>query len=199
MKKIIIVLLLCVSFGYGQESFESYYNPLADVKYQIEVEHPDKKGNYTFLIECKSIDSRSKNGALIINNKQLLDFKEHLSYLKDIFIKWKKTAEENKVTDINKEIEYKNKFYNSAFTYGDWHFDFNTKLTSYFKYVANKYYVVIYSPKLTSSSNQYIKSDGYMLSFSSPEDFDDLINKLDETKVIEYYKEKDKKEDLFKN
>jgi hypothetical protein len=198
MKKIVL-LLLFTHLGYGQEKFESYYNPLAEVKYNIAAEAPDKKGKFSFLIECKSIDITSKQAVLMVSNRELAEFKEFLSYLKDTFVKWKKTAEENNITDIDKEIEFKKLFYSSAFSYGGWKFSINTRLRSYFKYLAKNYYIVIYSSELKASSNQFIKSDGFMLSFNSPEDFDDLINKLDENKVIEFYKEKEKKENLFKN
>jgi hypothetical protein len=199
MKKIILLLLLITTIAYSQEKFETYFNPLAKSSYEISASKPDKKGNFSYYIDCKSIDNSSKQAVLIIEKQKIEIFKEYLMFLNHILKKWKATALKNNVKEINKDIYFKNTFYESAFSYGDWNFSRSTTLKASFKYLSENYYIVIFSSKLQSTSNQFMKSDGYMLSFNSEEDFNSLINKLHENKVIEYYNSKSKKEDLFKN
>lgn len=89
--------------------------------------------------------------------------------------------------------------YRGAFLYGKWNFDYSVNLSTRFRIINDKYLLIIDSDALQSSSNQFIKSDGFRFVFSSAQEIDELINGLDIEKVKEFYSAKNGKEDLFKN
>lgn len=107
--------------------------------------------------------------------------------------------EENKVTELDKNIEYKKLTYSAAFTYGKWNFDYSVNLTTRFKIINGKYLLIIDSDELQSSSNQYIKSDGFRFVFSSAQEIDELVTGLNINLVTDFYNKKNSKDDLFKN
>lgn len=135
----------------------------------------------------------------MLKNKEVPEFIEFLSSIKDTFLKWKQTAIENKVTELDKKIEYKNLNYRGAFLYGKWNFDYSVNLSARFRIINDKYLLIIDSDPLQSSSNQFIKSDGFRFVFNSAQEVEELINGLDIAKVKEFYADKNGKEDLFKN
>ena len=78
-------------------------------------------------------------------------------------------------------------------------FDFSVNLKARYKIVNEKYLLIIDSDGLQSSSNQYIKSDGFRIVFSSIQEIDELVSGLDFKLVDEFYNKKKGQEDLFKN
>lgn len=200
MKKIALLLLLIPVFGFTQEKIDSYYNSAANENFDISVDQPDKKGNFTYYFECKSIDLSSKQSAIFIQSNDIHEFITFIVYLKDIHQKWSETANNNKVTELVKDIEYKNIIVNAAFGYGTWQATKGVRLKASFKILSGKYYIIINNSRnLISSTNQFIKSDGFMFSFNKPEDFEDLIEKLNNEECLKILSEKKSKEDLFKN
>ena len=136
---------------------------------------------------------------MILKNKDVPEFINFLNSIKETYSKWSLTAKENKVTELDKNIEYKKLTYSAAFTYGKWNFDYSVNLTTRFKIINGKYLLIIDSDELQSSSNQYIKSDGFRFVFSSAQEIDELITGLNINLVTDFYNKKNSKDDLFKN
>lgn len=200
MKKIMLLLLFFPLIGFSQEKIDSYYNSAANETFNISIDQPNKKGIFSYWFECKSIDLRSKQSVIFIDSNEINDFITYINFLKEIHKKWSETASANNVNELIKDIDYKNMRVRAAFTYGDWNFTNTVYLKATFKILSGKYYVIINNNReLISSTNQFIKSDGFMFSFNKPEDFDDLIEKLNNEESLKIANEKKSKEDLFKN
>jgi hypothetical protein len=199
MRKIILLLCFVPFIGFSQEKIDSYHNSAANKEYNISITQPNKKGVFTYWIECKSIDSRSTQAVLFIDSDKIQDFITYINYLKEIHSKWSDTAKANRVNEISKAIDYKSKNYNGAFSYGEWNFDNSIYLNATFKILIGEYYTIINSGELKSISNQFIKSDGFMFSFNKDSDFEDLIKKLNNEESIKILEIAKSKDDLFKN
>lgn len=198
-KSILSGLLLLSMLGYGQEKLAKYSSLFFTNSYDISASKPDTKGEYSYYIDCSSKDASSKMVSLILKNKEVPEFIEFLNSIKESYTKWTLIAKENKVTELDKNIEYKNLIYSAAFMYGKWNFDFSVNLKARYKIVNEKYLLIIDSDGLQSSSNQYIKSDGFRIVFSSIQEIDELVSGLDFKLVDEFYNKKKGQEDLFKN
>jgi hypothetical protein len=198
-KSILSGLLLLSMLGYGQEKLAKYSSLFFTNSYDISASKPDTKGEYSYYIDCSSKDTSSKTVSLILKNKEVPEFIEFLNSIKESYTKWTLIAKENKVTELDKNIEYKNLAYSAAFMYGKWNFDFSVNLKARYKIVNEKYLLIIDSDGLQSSSNQYIKSDGFRIVFSSIQEIDELVSGLDFKLVDEFYNKKKGQEDLFKN
>lgn len=198
-KSILSGLLLLSMLGYGQEKLAKYSSLFFTNSYDISASKPDTKGEYSYYIDCSSKDTSSKLVSLILKNKEVPEFIEFLNSIKESYIKWTLIAKENKVTELDKNIEYKNLTYSAAFMYGKWNFDFSVNLKARYKIVNEKYLLIIDSDGLQSSSNQYIKNDGFRIVFSSIQEIDELISGLDFKLLEEFYNKKKGQEDLFKN
>ena len=192
----ILIYLICFS-AYSQDKIDSYSNNLNEI-FTISTTKPDKKNSFTYYFECSSIDRTSKQAILMVESTEIEEFKMYILFLKETFEKFKKTAIENNVTDVETDIDYKKINFQCAFSYGGWNIS-NAFLTAKFKVIKGKSIIVISSNRLISSTNKYIKSDGFIFSFEKSEDFDDIIEKLNNEDVILFYKEQKSKEDLFKN
>jgi hypothetical protein len=200
MKKILLCTILLFGLvGFGQEKIGNYNSLFFSKNFDITASKPDAKGEFSYYIDCSSKDSRSKQASLILKNKEVLEFIDFLNSIKETYSKWSLTAEENKVSELEKNIEYKKLNYSAAFTYGKWNFDFSVNLTARFKIINGKYLLIIDSDELQSSSNQYIKSDGFRIVFNSAQEFDELINNLNVNLVTDFYNKKNGQENLFKN
>lgn len=204
MKKKIMFIAVCVAFLcnatiYGQGKVASYNSAYLSKNFEIQAGKPNEKGDFDYYIDCNSSDSSSSKASLMLKNKQAPEFVEFLSSIKDTFLKWKQTAIENKVTELDKKIEYKNLNYRGAFLYGKWNFDYSVNISARFRIINDKYLLIIDSDALQSSSNQFIKSDGFRFVFNSAQEIEELINGLEIEKVKAFYADKNGKEDLFKN
>lgn len=200
MKKLLLCAVLLVGYvGFSQEKLAKYNSLFFSKNFDISASKPDAKEEFSYYIDCSSKDSSSKQASLILKNKDVPEFVEFLNSIKETFNKWTITAKENKVTELDKNIDYKKLNYSAAFVYGKWNFDFSVNLTTRFKIINGKYLLIIDSDELQSSSNQYIKSDGFRIVFSSVQEIDELINGLNVNLVTDFYNKKNGQEDLFKN
>jgi hypothetical protein len=198
MKKVFLLLLLVCGVSWAQESFEVYNSSYFKKDYTITISQKEDK-TVSFYLQTNSMDKLSKNAMIILNSENLEEFKSFVLSLKDTYTKWYKTAVDNKVAELSKEVEYKKLSFNSAFLYGKWNFDFSTSLSAKFRVVNNQYLMIIQSDALESSNNQFIKSDGFVIVFNSEKEFDDLLLKLDNNKALAFFDVKKSKDDLFKN
>jgi hypothetical protein len=200
MKKLLLcTLLLSALVGFSQEKIANYNSLFFSKNFDITASKPDAKEEFSYYIDCSSKDTSSKQASLILKNKDVPEFINFLNSIKETYSKWSLTAKENKVTELDKNIEYKKLTYSAAFTYGKWNFDYSVNLTTRFKIINEKYLLIIDSDELQSSSNQYIKSDGFRLVFSSTQEIDELVSGLNINLVTDFYNKKNSKDDLFKN
>lgn len=200
MKKIVLLLLFVFScvFSFSQEKYSSYDSKLLNKKFDVLVSKDDNS-KIKFWVSSYSLDGANKESMLIIEEENLNDFINYLDFLKSKFTEWKKTAIENKVDDLDKDISKLDKNYSSAFSYGKWQFDFSTELSSNFKIIKGVPSIRINSGELVSNSNQYIKSVGFVFIFGSEEEFDALKKVLDLQSAKDFFVKKESKQDLFKN
>lgn len=201
MKKLLLLCTLSLSalVGFSQEKIANYNSLFFSKNFDITASKPDAKGEFSYYIDCSSKDTSSKQASLILKNKDVPEFINFLNSIKETYSKWSLTAKENNVTELDKNIEYKKLTYSAAFTYGKWNFDYSVNLTTRFKIINGKYLLIIDSDELQSSSNQYIKSDGFRFVFSSDQEIDELVTGLNINLVTDFYNKKNSKDDLFKN
>lgn len=197
MKKIILLFLIS-SYSFAQEKYENYKSSYFDKEFYINISK-EEDSSIKFWIETNSMDKTSRESLVIIESKNLENFKELLIKAKETYVKWKNTAIQNDVTELSKDLELENFNTSSGFKYGNWYFDFSTNLSFNFRVFKEKYLLILQSDELTTSSNKYIKSNGYVIVFDSQESVDLFLNKLDINKAQEFFNNKKTKEDLFKN
>ena len=202
MKKLLFktsVLILFSTTLNSQEKFDDYTLEYFEKNYSIEVSQ-DKKdtSKISFYIDCYSADKLRDKVNLIVRSKNLNDFKEYLTTIKTTYVKWDSIAKSNKVTEIEKDFDIKQFRCESGFKYGGWEFDFNTLIRARAKIIKDKLRVILRSSELVSSSNQFMKHDGFIFVFSSPEEIDKFIEKLNLQKAKEKFNSVNKTNDLFK-
>lgn len=199
MKKLLLsTLLLSGLVGFSQEKIGNYNSLYFSKNFDITASKPDAKGEFSYYIDSSSKDATSKQVSLILTNKDVPEFIEFLNSIKETYSKWSLTAVENKVGELDKNIEYKKLTYSAAFSYGKWNFDYSVNLKTRFKIINGKYLLIIDSDELQSSSNQYIKSDGFRFVFSSAQEIDELVKGLNINLVTDFYNKKNSQDDLFK-
>lgn len=191
MKPILLALMLCCLNGVSQVKFDTYTSTFLKKDFNIEIAKSEKE-NYILYIGVASLDKLSKEANLMVSQKANADFKQFLKGVQETYVKWKETAEQNKVTELNKTIKSKSLKLEAAFFYGSkWNFDFDVILNARVQIIENKILLIISSGKLESSSNQFTTHDGVILVFSEPKEVDDFINKLNEEKAIKATEEKE--------
>ena len=185
-------------FGFGQTNLTSYNSSYFSKKYDVMVSKPDAKGKFSYYIDCSSFEPNSKNVNLIVKNDEVESLVAFLTEIKSIYIKWKQTAVDNKISDLNKPVDSKKITLGIGFYYGSWHFDFSANISARFKIINEKYLMLVESGKLIASDNQYITNKGMVIAFSNEKEFDDFINVFDKSLVENFLNNKSSKESLFK-
>jgi hypothetical protein len=198
MKKIIFVLIMMMSFVflYSQKTIGHYYSSFFQKTYDIQASY-DNDG-LAYYIEGESRDNVSKQIFLMIQENKISNFMDFLNYLKDTYVKWSNTANENNVTDLDKQIEYKDLYFGVCFSYGDWQFNFNTYVYARFKITKGEKLMIIQCDKVESGANEYITTNGFYITFSSVKEIDDLIKSINPTKDKGVFIQEKNKETLFK-
>jgi hypothetical protein len=202
MKKgmIVLAMVLVANLGFCQEKIGSYSSSYFEGKeYEIAASKGEKEGDYTFYIDAYSSDSSIKKITLSIDADGIVAFRESLTQAKAKYVSWSKTAKENNVSTLDKtmkDVKFKSSV---AYLYGSkWQFDFSVNYIFRAKLIDNQMHLIIQNKReLVSSSNQFIKSDGFLLVFESEQEINDFISKLDIQEVITHFNKKNSKEDLF--
>lgn len=198
MKKLLLMAVLMAQFGFGQENLSSYNSSYFSKKFDVMVSKPDGKGKFSYYVDCSTYDTGSKNINLIIKNEEVENLVSFVNETKALYLKWKQTAIENKVSELDKPVESKKIVLSVGFYYGSWHFDFSANITARFKIVNGTHLMLIESDKLVASDNQYITNKGLVIAFSSEKEFDDFIKVFDKNLVDNFFNSKNSKESLFK-
>lgn len=184
----------------AQEVIGNYEMSYFEKEFELMGSEPDAKGNFTFYVMGYSQERPDGLVSIMIENKDIEDFKSALTEARNVYVQWKQTATENKVTDLDKEIEVPKSKVKAAFHYGSsWNFDFNVNLKARYRITNGKDLLIISNrSKLQSSSNRYIDHDGFFLIFTSVEEVDTLLSKIGKEPVVEFFAAKKSQEDIFK-
>jgi len=201
MKKVFTILAISITtLSTAQESIGSYAMSYFEKEnYDIAATKPKSSGDFSYYIDVCSRDSSIKNVTLSIESDDIVKFKEALNKAKMKYDSWSKTAKENNVTTLDKTIEGVRFYSCVAFLYGTkWQFDFSVSYKFRAKIIENHMYLIIQNKsEMVSSSNQFMKSDGFLMVFKSLEEIDAFLHEFDDQKVREYFNKKGAKEDLF--
>jgi hypothetical protein len=206
MKQLMMIaLMMCstlISFeGHSQEKFTTYNNKYGgNETYNIQISSKDKD-KFTLYIDAMSLDRLHSKGGMMIDEKQHQEFLNAISESKIKYEEWVKTAKENNIKELDKSMTVKSKV-SGYFLYGDWNFQYVVNLTFDFKVLESKgelkYLLIIRTGELQSSSNQFMKVDGFVLVFSSVNEIDNFTNEISTQKINEFIN-KPKSKDLFKD
>lgn len=202
----ILVFGLFLCFGLvsrAQENLGTYENTYIEKEYPISISTKPNDAKFTLYIEALSLDNLVSEGGFSIDEKQLSGFVENIKQAKAKYEEWIATAKANNVTSLDKDISVTPSKVTGYFHYGSkWNFDFSVKPTFSFKILEDKgetsYLLIVRTGKLTSSSNEYINCDGFVLTFLSVEEIDAFLKTISQENINEY-KNKPKTEDLFKD
>lgn len=200
------ILALCVFTltalkSNAQEKFTSYDNTYGGKTYDIQIASKDKE-KFSLYIDAMSLDRTHEKGGITIDQKQYQDFINAIAEAKTKYEEWVKTAKENNVKELSKTMTIASKA-GGYFLYGSkWNFQFLVNLKFDFKILESKgeikYLLLIRTGELQSSSNQFMKVDGFVLVFSSTKEMDDFSTAISMDKITEFVN-KPKKEALFKD
>lgn len=203
MKKLLLgALLLLSTLSFSQESFGSYQMSYFTTSkpYLVRASEP-KNDDFSWYVGCVG-ETSTQDAFIIIENKKMNDFVEYINFLEDIYVKWSDVATQNKITSRTvKEItDTPSNDVSAGWKYGNYHFDFNVTLSARFIVLeGGAKILVIDTGKLQASDNQFIDSKGNMLVFSNKMEIENFKSLLSEKKVLDFYTEKNKQKDLFKN
>ena len=199
LKVIMMTLMMCLfsMSAWGQEKYTKYDNLYVEKTYEVEISLKDD-GGYILYIDMMSMDDLLKTGGIRITEKEHDLFLSNLNEAKVKYTEWVTTAKENNVTDLSKSMIYKVKV-GGFFQYGStWNFQHGVNLTFDFKIINGKNLLIVRTGELTSSSNRYMKHDGFVFVFQNEKEIDDFVNVLSVDKVKEFMN-KPKSTDLFKD
>ncbi|WP_045493472.1 hypothetical protein [Chryseobacterium sp. StRB126] len=201
MKKLLLLSsILFSSYFFTQETLSSYtMGYFQDRKYDIQSDNPNEKRAKIYLGVAPQ-DNIVKKIDILIPINDIEKFKSDILKCKEIFSNWKKTAIENKVAELDKEMDVKFDKYDIAFLYGSkWNLDFSKSIKPRFKILNGKYLFILSNEySLTSSSNQFMTTKGFFLVLNDEQEFDNIIKSLDINAVNNLFNNKNKTEELFK-
>lgn len=184
----------------AQEALESYDMEYFDKEFAIQASKPEPNGDFSFYIDCESTDATSSQISLIVKEKVLDDFRNVIDSARAVYTRWQSAAIENGITELDKEIKLDKVRLQAAFLYGSkWQLDFTISLKARFKVLNGKQLLILSNKtELQSSSNQFMKSDGFFFVFSNESEIQDFLGKLNRESVIAHFSEKGETDELFK-
>ena len=200
-KLLIIVQLFCSMNLFAQEKFSEYDNSYIGERFEIQLSAKEQD-KFTLYIDAMSLDKLHSKGGIRVEEKNYSEFIEALSQARIKYEEWVATAKENNVKELVKAMTIKSRA-GGYFLYGsEWNFQFSVNLQFDFKILESngetKYLLLIRTGELQSSSNQFMKVDGFVLVFTNAKEIDDFIGSISADK-ISAFQNKPKKEDLFKD
>jgi hypothetical protein len=197
---ILVAFLSLIMNSYGQEKFTTYDNTYSEKTYEIQLSK-DNTGSLTIWIDALSLDNLHEKGGIMVKEKQYQSFVDALGEAKTKYEEWVKTAKENSVTDLDKEMPIKCKVGGYFLYGGDWNFQYLVNLDFDFKIFESKgelkYLLIVRTGELQSSSNQFMKVDGVVLVFSSANEIQTFKDEISMEKINAFFN-KPKADDLFK-
>ncbi len=197
-----VVILLFSTKIKAQEKFNTYENSFVKKTFQISISGTDTT-KFSLYIDAFSFDKiNSDGGGITIKESHYQNFTDAILEAKGKYEEWVKTAIENNVKELDKEMNISS-IVDGYFLYGrKWNFQFGVFLKFQFRVreIGGKieHILLVKTGELQSSSNRFMKVDGFALIFSSAKEIDDFLTKISMSKIKEF-QNKPKKEDLFKD
>lgn len=199
MRKVILLFALIVSVNlFAEEKVSDYSMSYFDGKV-YDVETTDvSNGEFTYYIYCETKDRHDQIGFSLKNN-QISDFVSQLRLIKEKFIEWKKTAEDNNIKSFDKNFDVNFQSVGTFWLYGSkWCFS-RVKFKPYFKVTdSGTTHVVFSAGQMKASTNEYMTTKGFYIVFSSTEEIDSFIEAINPTHAINKSQSDKTKQDLFK-
>ncbi|MGE8535901.1 MAG: hypothetical protein ACN6OJ_15040 [Chryseobacterium sp.] len=201
MKKILLLAsFMYASICFAQEVLSTYtMNYFPGEKFEIQVDNSDQK-NPKIYFGTAPAETIVKKIDILIPLNEVDKFKSDLLKCKEVYLNWKKTAIENKVSELDKNIDVKFNKFDVAFLFGSkWNLSFSRALTPRFKIVNGKYiFILSNETEISSSSNRYMTTKGLYIVLNDDQEFDNIINILDVDKINSLFNSKKKTDELFK-
>ena len=197
MKKIILVLCLLTFILpiKAQQKVGEYTNSYFSKTFSIEVAEKNNKIENVYIGVQTDLDFRK--AYISVDGEDLELFKNALELARDKFSEWKKIAKDNNITEMCKEIGIDFPEVAVAWLYGgEWEFSFDNKINLAFLILDDGQMVAAWAPIVTSSSNSYIDQKIYF-AFADEKDFDDIINQLDDQRILNELLKNKNKSELF--
>lgn len=200
MKKTILsMLLVVIAVGASAQTLYGYYTNRADkskTRYRVEYITNGLKNKPYVLVE---VMGEADKNYLMIDIDNIKSAQDGFKEMKEKYIEWVKIARENNVTEVDKKMDYP--FHGrigAAWRNSQWWFStgFCYNMQPYFK-IKGISKTVTFAQAIRSDSNKYIENTLY-IKFTSVQDFDSLINILDDGKLGAKIKGVKSKENLFK-
>lgn len=203
MKKLLLLLILASGFTFAQE-YKSYSLTAFPQKiFKVYAFKEKKEGKFELRVQVPEKESYTQT-FIQLSEKNYAKFVDMLKLSREKYIEWSKTAHENNVTELIKEIKKNERdilnYQNASFILNEKiYLDDMATISFYFAIAEGKNFLIIENPlDLKSSTNRYISVKGYRLGFVSVDEIDNFIEMLDLTKLKEFLDNNTNKENLFK-
>jgi len=200
IKMMMMTLIMCSVMNivtFGQEKYTSYDNLYSLSKYDVEISSKDST-TYRLYVNMMSLDKIFKSGGVIIDENSHEKFTKTLLESQVKYEEWVKIANDNNVKELDKTMSLKTKVI-GYFLYGsEWNFQTFVNLIFDFKIINGKNLLIVRTGEMISSSNQFMKNDGFVFVFSSTEEITEFLDVLSKDKITKFIK-KPKSVDLFKD
>lgn len=195
MKKhflVLLALVLSLSIN-AQEAVDSYYSSYLKEDYEILASTDN--GVLKIYLNVGG-EYESDNVIFMMEDKKINEFINSLKQVKIKYQEWSETAKNNNITEMDKEFDIDFPRVDVAWFSSDWWFSFNSILNPYFKVTSSGKCLVVFTNKVTSSSNKYIDKKYYLV-FSNAKEIDELTNKINPASLKEKLNKKQNVQDLF--
>ena len=190
----LVVALLIVIGMQAQDKVGTYYSSYFKKEYKVEASLSSGELSIYFDIEG---ESNSDNVCINIKGEQeITSFITALTLAKQKYSEWTSVAINNNVTKMSKEMDISFPRVTICWSGSKWWFAFRHRLSPRFMVTESGDCVFVMSGTATASSNEYIDQK-YYLAFSTPEDFDMLINAITPAAAKEVLNKQQNVEDLF--
>lgn len=197
MKKLVFLSLMFLGLSLNSKAEQvvgTYSNAYFGKTFEIEAAQENNKLESVYIgVEAAG----SKTAFISVDGKDLELFKTSLELVRDKYVEWVKIAKENNVKDMHKEFGIKFPSVTVAWYGSKWWFSFNKKVNMKFSILDSGRMVAVWYAKVTSSSNEYIDEKIYFV-FEGEDDFNNLINQLNYSVILDKLLNTKKAEELFK-
>ncbi|GAB0155903.1 hypothetical protein CHRYSEOSP005_11650 [Chryseobacterium sp. Alg-005] len=196
-KKLILLLLFISFFSFAQRAkFSEYFNSYKDKSYSLFIDY--KKDKYTVWVGLPSNDLISDFTYVQFTNKDNVEFLNAFKLAQNKFNEWKKVNDKEKLNSVVKDMDIESKKFHYSFVLGDNLYNTNSDKLKFKFIVENDIpYCVFYAKGLASSTNSYIRMNGFELRFSNDEDFSNFFEKLKKESILSFIEKDEHKKKLL--
>lgn len=188
------LVLLLTNCIYAQETVGNYYN--STFKKEYDVQAGLKSGNLMVILFVEGYYGNEDVCFILNGENEIISFGTALLAAKSKYEEWVAVAKQNNVTEISKEMGISFPNIDVAWYGSEWWFDYNERISPYFKVYDTGECVCTIAGEATASTNELIDQKYYLV-LSSVDDFDNLYNALQVNSIMDVLNSKQRAEDLF--